>query len=208
MVITCLLDRSGSMQSCLDDTIGGYNAFLQTSDQNDLISLYLFDHEFAEVYKDKLISEAEPLKRATFIPRGPTALLDAIAKVLEIDDTPKTVVIITDGDENASKIQTYNNISNLISAKKELGWQFIFMGANQDAIETACRMSITAGSTLTFDTQNIDAAFSSASQAIKRSQECGRDIQFTELEREKSLVAKRESSQSASDSQDVVVDRV
>jgi len=82
------------------------------------------------------------------------------------------------------------------------------MGANQDAIETACRMSITAGSTLTFDTQNIDAAFSSASQAIKRSQECGRDIQFTELEREKSLVAKRESSQSASDSQDVVVDRV
>ena len=208
MVITCLLDRSGSMQSCLDDTIGGYNAFLQTSDQSDLISLYLFDHEFAEVYKDKLISEAEPLKRATFIPRGPTALLDAIVKVLEIDDTPKTVVIITDGDENASKINTYDDVNKLINAKKELGWKFIFMGANQDAIETACRMSITEGSTLTFDTQNIYTAFRSASQAIKRSQEHGRDIQFTELERATSLIAKRESSQSASDSQDVVVDRV
>ena len=182
MVITCLLDRSGSMQTCLDDTIGGYNAFLQTSDQSDLISLYLFDHEFAEVYKNKLISEAEPLRRSTFIPRGPTALLDAIAKVLEIDETPKTVVIITDGEENASKIHTYNDISKRISAKKELGWKFIFMGANQDAIETACRMSITEGSTLTFNTHNIDSAFRSASAAIKRSQE-GQDLAFTQEER-------------------------
>jgi hypothetical protein len=182
MKIACLLDRSGSMQLCLDDTIGGYNAFLKNSDQSDTISLYLFDHEFTEVYKDKLISEASPLKHSTYIPRGSTALLDAIASILKIDDTPKTVVIITDGEENSSRKHNYGDISRLISEKKELGWKFIFMGANQDAIATACRMNIEEGTALTFGTQNIVGAFRSASAVIKRSQE-GKDLVFTQEER-------------------------
>ena len=82
------------------------------------------------------------------------------------------------------------------------------MGANQDAIETACRMSITEGSTLTFNTQNIDTAFRSASHAIQRSQESGGNIEFTQIEREGSLVAKREPSQPASNSKNVKINRV
>jgi len=170
------------MQACLNDTIGGYNSFLQTSDQSASISLYIFDHEFTEVYTNKLISKVQRLNRSTYTPRGTTALLDAIAKVLEIDETPKTVVIITDGEENASRRYTYQEIHTMIRDKKELGWKFIFMGANQDAIETACRLNIEEGSSLNFGTRNIVNAFRSASAAIQRSQD-GQGLEFTQEER-------------------------
>ena len=178
-MISCLLDRSGSMSSCLSDTIGGYNSFLETSEQSDRISLYLFDHEFAPVYENVLISEAEKLSNANYVPRGSTALLDSMKKIIELDEETKTVVIITDGDENASKNTTFEDISKMIEAKKELGWKFIFMGANQDAIATASKMNIKQGSTLQFSTDSIQSAFRSASSAIKR----GGAIEFTELER-------------------------
>jgi len=171
------------MHDCLNDTIGGYNSFLQTSNQNDHISLYLFDHEFTTLYKDEPICVAERLTSLNYIPRGQTALLDSIKMVLEMDEEVKTVVIITDGDENASKKTTYEDISTLIRAKKEFGWNFIFMGANQDAIATACKMSINEETSLTFGANQISSAFKSASAAIQRSQQEGQHLGFTQEER-------------------------
>lgn len=147
------------------------------------MSLYLFDHEFSTLYKDEPICVAERLTTLNYIPRGQTALLDSIKRVLEVDDEVKTVVIITDGDENASKKTKYEDINNLISAKKELGWKFIFMGANQDAIATACKLNINEEASLTFGANQISNAFRSASAAIQRTQD-GHELSFTQEERQ------------------------
>jgi len=175
------------MSTCLSDTIGGYNTFLQTSNQTDIISLYLFDYECISLYEDVLISDATFLDRKNYIPRGSTALLDSIDKIIQINEDPKTIVIITDGDENASTKNDFPKINKLIESKKELGWKFIFMGANQDAIATACRINIEEGCALTFSTEKIDVAFRSMSAAIQRSPN-GEDIEFTQLERLSSKV--------------------
>jgi len=196
MKIICLLDRSGSMQSCISDTIGGYNSFLETSDPNDTISLYLFDHEFSTVYENVKVSEAPKLTVVTYRPRGTTALVDSLYKLLTSggDDEKTTVVIITDGVENSSTEWTYSQVSSKIEEKKKLGWQFVFLGANQDAIESASRLNINEGCSLTFHTQNFDTAFRSVSQGIRRSQMHGGDLEFTQAERMRSLVTERKTS--------------
>ena len=92
----------------------------------------------------------------TFVPRGQTALLDAIGKAVNsvpsIDSQTNNIIIVihTDGHENSSKEYTWETISEIISKKKDENWEFIFLGANQDAIETAAKINIDRGSALTY----------------------------------------------------------
>ena len=122
-----LLDRSGSMQTIRDDTIGGYNSFV-ASQTGGTMSLILFDHEVLEVYKDVPMNEVKPL--TDFAPRGSTALLDAMGHVLKTYTGKKTVVVLTDGYENASKKFTHEHIKDLIDMKKKEGWDFVYLGAD------------------------------------------------------------------------------
>lgn len=164
--ITIVLDRSGSMESVAPDTIGGFNKFI--TDQKAVpgkatISLIQFDNEYEEVYLSKDLQQAPNLTDKTFVPRGSTALLDAMGHAIEVTDKwlstmqdsekPAKIVfaIMTDGEENAShkfnKTQVFDSIKDHTDKS---GWAFIFMGTNQDAIQEAGKLGIGASNTLTY----------------------------------------------------------
>lgn len=169
--ISIILDRSGSMDSIKTDTIGGFNSFLkeqQSVGGECTISLYQFDDRYEMIYEGKKIKNAPSLNNETFVPRGWTALLDAIgrtinstgarlSKMKESDRPSKVIiVIVTDGQENQSKEFTKNQIFDMITHQKNnYNWQFVFLGANQDAIKVAGDYGIAKSSTLTYATSSI-----------------------------------------------------
>jgi hypothetical protein len=173
------------MSSCLSDTIGGFNTFLKDQDPDTVLSLTLFDNEISQVYK-KDVRDIEPLNAKTYVPRGGTALLDAIGHVIKsvpADETP-SIVILTDGFENSSTKYSKLHINDLIEEKKKFGWTFVFLAANQDAIQSAQELGIPEQSALTFDTRNVSGAFRTVSCGLKR-QSTGetQGVQFNEDER-------------------------
>lgn len=151
--IVFVLDRSGSMSGLENDTIGGYNSFLNQQKQSGtkaVISTVLFDHEI-QILHDRLpISDIKELTAKDYQPRGCTALLDAVGgsvshihklhkKLTAADRPAKTIiVIITDGYENSSKNYTYKKVKDMLSKRQEQdGWEFVFLGANIDAAAEA-----------------------------------------------------------------------
>ena len=155
--IVCILDRSGSMSAIQDDTIGGFNEFLirqKKVDGKARLTLVLFDDQYEVVHSGMDIKTVAPLTENTFVPRGNTAMLDAIGRTLRTmtekaaarpaADRPGSMIvaILTDGEENASREFTLPHISDLIAEKRAQGWEFIFLAANQDAIASATRLSI------------------------------------------------------------------
>ncbi len=156
--IVYILDRSGSMAGLEQDTIGGFNTMMnkqKKTHEKAYVSTILFDHE-SEVLFDRVpIEEVKDITDKEYYVRGCTALLDAIGgaihhmanvhKYARKDDRPnKTIfVITTDGEENASKVYTYQKVKHMIEHQKEkYGWEFIFVGANIDASKEAQRIGI------------------------------------------------------------------
>ena len=154
MELVFILDRSGSMSGLELDTIGGFNSVLekQKKDRNGEVNVTtaLFDNEYELLHSKIPIQEVKPLTEKEYFVRGSTALLDAIGKTIsqvkaeqnKLKTKEKSgkvlFVIITDGMENASKEYTVNAIKKLISEQKEKeNWEFLFLGANIDAIKTA-----------------------------------------------------------------------
>ena len=155
-----ILDRSGSMSGLESDTIGGFNSMLEKQQSEPegtaLVSTILFDHESIVLHDRVPLADVKPLTRKDYQVRGTTALLDAIGDAVkhiknihkyarEEDRPQKTLfVITTDGMENASYKFSYADIKKLIERQKELGWEFVFMGANIDAVEVAGHIGIDA----------------------------------------------------------------
>ncbi|MDN5308217.1 MAG: hypothetical protein PWP16_1580 [Eubacteriaceae bacterium] len=147
-----ILDRSGSMSGLESDTIGGYNGLLEKQKKETgeaVITTVLFDDRY-ELLHDRIpITGVEKISHKEYFVRGTTALLDAIGKTIsKIDNvhehTKKSeragqvmFVITTDGLENASREYSADQVRKLIERKKKAGWEFIFLGANIDAVETA-----------------------------------------------------------------------
>jgi hypothetical protein len=164
-----LLDRSGSMESCWDDTIGGFNAFLseQKADGGTL-TLIQFDHEYNMAYERVKIDEVTALTRETYTPRGSTALLDAIGRLIKdwkVTSNP-SVVILTDGQENSSHKFTKVHIKDLIEQKTKDGWTFAYLGANQDAFAEAGSIGIAPGCTMNYDATRTPDAMRHLSAAM------------------------------------------
>lgn len=158
--LVMILDRSGSMGGLESDTIGGYNSMLKKQREAEgevLVSTVLFDDR-TEVLFDRVPLEKLPqMTEKEYYVRGCTALLDAVGgavrhignvhKYAREEDRPeKTIfVITTDGLENASCEYSYDRVKKMVERQKEkYGWEFLFLGANIDAIETAGRFGITA----------------------------------------------------------------
>lgn len=184
--VTIILDRSGSMASVARETLTGFNRFL--ADQRGrpgagTMTLVQFDDRYEILYCEQPFDTAPELTSETFVPRGSTALLDAIGHTIAAtadrlagraeEDQPDTIVlvILTDGLENASQHYTMQRVSEMIGHQKEaFGWRFIFLGANQDAIESAGDLGIAADSALTYADSGtgIEAAFVSISRGLER----------------------------------------
>ncbi len=161
-----ILDRSGSMAGLETETIGGFNGMIgkQKKEEGEaLVSVVLFD-DVAEVLYDRVeLKKVEPMNDKQYYVRGCTALLDAVGgavhhikkvhKYAREDEVPeKTLFIITtDGMENASRKYTYEKVKQLIErAKEKRGWEFLFLGANMDAVAVAGRFGISASRAATF----------------------------------------------------------
>lgn len=184
--ISVVLDRSGSMSSMSSAVVSGFDKFIEDQKKEDgkaTLSLVRFDDVYEVVHDFIDISKMKGLK---LDPRGSTALLDAMGRTLEEtratvlgmkkEDAPAKVifVFITDGEENASTKYTRKQIFEMIKALKDpergdqVNWEFVFIGANQDAIAEGASYGIRATSSITFDATaaGATAAFSSLSKGI------------------------------------------
>jgi len=179
-----ILDRSGSMSGLESDTIGGFNSMLaqQKAEPGEcLITTALFDDKY-ELLHDRInVKTVEPLTDKEYFVRGYTALLDAVGTTINkigdaLNNTPEEnraekvlFVITTDGMENASKEFGYDKIKSMIEHQKEkYSWEFIFLGANIDAVEVAGRIGIGKNRAQSFhnDKQGIALNYMAMSQTV------------------------------------------
>ena len=184
--VVFIMDRSGSMGGLEADTIGGFNAMLakQKEESDNIIwSTVLFDH-ISEVIHDRVpVDKVKELDSDTYYVRGSTALLDAVGgaihhignvhKYARDEDRPsKTLfVITTDGMENSSVIFDYRRVKRMIERQqKKYGWEFIFLGANMDAVSVAGRMGIAPERSARFLNDGIGIAknFSVVSESMSK----------------------------------------
>ena len=182
--IVFILDRSGSMAGKEGDTIGGFNSLIERQKKEPgeaLISTVLFDDRSEVIYDRVPLSQIEPMTDRQYFVRGCTALIDAIGgavkhistvhKVIRQEDVPEHTlfVITTDGMENASHRYTSDEVKKMIECRKEqYGWEFLFLGANIDAVETAAHFGIGADRTVNFhnDTAGIALNYEVVGEAV------------------------------------------
>ncbi len=188
--IVFILDRSGSMGGLEADTIGGYNSLIERQKKEEgevIISTVLFD-DVCEVLHDRVTLEnIKPMTDKDYYVRGCTALLDAIGGAIhhignvhkyarEEDRPEKTLFIITtDGQENSSKRYTYNKVKHMVERQKEkFGWEFLFLGANIDAIAEAGRFGIRADRAVNYNCDSVGTAvnFKALSKAVSKVRYC------------------------------------
>lgn len=158
-----LLDRSGSMESCCKDTIDGFNSFIDSQKQfGGTMTLCLFDDRFETVYEKMPIEDVPVLTEDTFVPRGGTSLLDAMGQVLKMElSDDAMVIILTDGEENSSRVYTSAHVKDLVNLKP---WKFVYLGANQDAVLAASNLGIKTS--LEYDVNRTPEVFRTLSETV------------------------------------------
>jgi uncharacterized protein YegL len=164
-LIVCILDRSGSMGSIVNDAIGGFNEFLKKQkklDEDATMTVALFDDRYELLYNNVNLQKVKKITRDEWSPRGMTALNDAIGKTIndvesEIRKLKRSkrpdkilVAIVTDGYENASKEYTGSDIKKLIKKKEKDDWQFVYLAANQDAFNVGTSFGVSGGNTFSY----------------------------------------------------------
>jgi hypothetical protein len=165
--ITLVLDRSGSMDAVRDDAIGGFNAFIdqqRAAPGRATLTLVEFDHEYTTVCRAQPIADVPRMDRDRFIPRGQTALYDAVGRSvaetaehlasLPEDEKPARVIVavLTDGQENASKEYSYERVRAILGEKATAaGWHVLFLASDLNVAATAVRMGVPESHTQTFE---------------------------------------------------------
>lgn len=174
--IIVVLDRSGSMKKIGESTVNGFNDFLEEHRNAEgiaNITLAQFDDRYELNYKSVPVKDAKNLVlNETFVPRGTTALYDAIGMTINNTTTTSDVifVIVTDGMENASKEFDKDDIFKLISeCENKKGWKFIFLAANQDAIKTGSSIGIKGERAMTYQATDLGSGSAFKSVAMNTS---------------------------------------
>jgi hypothetical protein len=190
------------------DTIGGFNRFLddqQKAPGTASISLHQFDDQYETVLNGIDVKRAQPLTNATFVPRGNTALMDAIGRSIvdtgsRIERMPNherpekvVMVIVTDGQENASKEYNQAKVHEMITHQQDkYAWEFVFLGANQDAIKAATNLGMAAGNAMTYahNAAGSTAAFAAVGSNLRMMRTgTKRSMSYSEAQRAEQLKA-------------------
>ena len=197
--LSVLLDRSGSMQSIRSDAEGGLRALIadqRTQSGRATLRLAQFDHDY------ELVHPSQPLDQVpdpVLSPRGRTALLDAWGQAmvefgeelatLPEDQRPAHVVfvVVTDGLENASEEWTRDRVLKMVKEQTDQwGWTFLFVAANQDAVEEGAKYGVPGAQSVTYtpDAAGTRAAYVSTSDAVTRTRS-GEGAGFTKADRQR-----------------------
>ena len=186
-----IIDRSGSMSGLEKDTIGGFNSMIEKQRKEEgecYVSTVLFDHETKVLHDRVKLSEVRPMTEEDYTVRGTTALIDALGgaihhignihKYARPEDVPAHTmfVITTDGMENASRRYTSDQVKQKIERQKEkYGWEFIFIGANIDAVETAARYGIDSDRAVNYraDKKGTKVMYEAVANAVSYVRDCG-----------------------------------
>lgn len=179
-----ILDRSGSMSGLESDTIGGFNSLIERQKRlkrKCYVTTVLFDSQYEIIHDRVDLSSIRPMTEQDYYVRGCTALLDALGstinhisnihKYARTEDVPEhtTFVIMTDGMENASHQYEGSEVRQMIEQKKaESGWEFLYLAANIDAVNTAARMGINENHAANYhaDKEGTKVAYEAISNAI------------------------------------------
>ena len=188
--IVFILDRSGSMSGLESDTIGGFNSMIakqQKEEGEAIVSTVLFDDETDVIHDRVAIGEVKKLTEEDYYVRGCTALLDAVGGAIhhignvhkyarEEDRPAKTLfVITTDGLENASRHYSFKDVKKLIKRQQEkYNWEYLFLGANIDAIEVAGNMGISRDRAANYNCDEVGTAlnYQVLEAAVTRVRKC------------------------------------
>ena len=186
--IIFLIDKSGSMGRLTNDTIGGFNSFIesQKDDTKTTLTTVLFDTTWKILHDGLDVYEVRPITNKEYIPGGGTAMLDAIGETINRvqdrhdelgEEKPDNVlfVITTDGEENSSRIFTKTQVEKMIKHQTNgHGWEFIFLGANMDAVKEANSIGISADRAVSYDwtAQGTDALYSTVTTAAYATKSC------------------------------------
>ncbi len=208
-----VLDRSGSMGGLESDTIGGFNGMLERQkkeNENVSVTTVLFDDQVDVIHDRFPIGIIEPLTDKDYYVRGCTALLDAVGTSIEkIDNVQKHLpeghkankvifVITTDGLENSSEKYGYKDVRRMIEAKKECGWEFLFLGANIDAGKEAEKIGIARNRSATYenDHEGVALNYRAVGEAISKAVKCESASAFMEDDWADEIVEYRENKKS------------
>ncbi|MBQ9078510.1 MAG: hypothetical protein IJY29_02915 [Ruminococcus sp.] len=179
-----ILDRSGSMAGLESDTIGGFNSMIKKQKNQDgfcYVSTVLFDNESEVLHERVKLTDVPKMTDKDYTVRGCTALIDAIGgaihhignihKYARAEDVPEHTmfIITTDGQENASHRYTSEQVKKMIERQKEkYGWEFLFIGANIDAVETAARYGISSDRAVNYnaDAKGTHILYESVAKAV------------------------------------------
>lgn len=179
-----ILDRSGSMCGLESDTIGGFNSMIKKQKAQigeAKVTTVLFDHSYQLLHDRLLIEHIAPMTEKEYYVAGSTALLDAIGSTIQkicnvqkhlprAERAEKVIfVIITDGMENSSLEFSYKKVKKMIERQKyRYGWEFMFLGANIDAVQEAARFGVSADRAVTYacDSKGVQLNYDVVSQTI------------------------------------------
>lgn len=177
-LVGVVLDRSGSMGKVLHDTIGGFNTFVENQRDagNDQVYVVTQFDTVYEVIQDGVdLDDVITLNTGNYVPRGGTALLDAMGQTIHAMDAILTndksieqviLVVLTDGDENSSTEFTRDQVFKLITERSKKNWDFVFLGAGQDAIGEASKLGISNSVQYNSDSVGTTQAFNSISRSV------------------------------------------
>ena len=199
-----ILDRSGSMSGLERDTIGGFNAMIEKQKKQDgecIVSTVLFDDESRVIHDRVGLDKIKPMTEDDYFVGGCTALIDAIGgaihhignvhKYARTEDVPENTIFIitTDGQENSSHRYSSDKVKQMIERQKDkYGWEFLFIGANIDAVETAKRYGIDRNRAVYYnaDAQGTSVLYETVSKAVcnVRASKCMADDWSAEIDKD------------------------
>jgi uncharacterized protein YegL len=180
--IIAILDNSGSMAELVNDTVGGYNAFINNQKNipgEAILSTVLFNTDYTILHDRVNIKEVKPITNDDYHTGGGTALLDAMGKTINNiglklqdiveDERPDKVIvfIITDGEENSSKEFTHKKIKEMVELKKNIcNWEFLFAGANIDSFSVAKSIGISYNLVFSYESKCVDKVYCVMDEAV------------------------------------------